>query len=447
VEESDTPTECPSCSSKAIYQDPDVLDTWFSSGLWPFSTLGWGNGANFKGELWSEDDMKEFYPNSLLITGFDILFFWVARMLMMGENITGELPFKDVYLHALVKDEHGEKMSKSKGNVIDPLVTIDRYSTDALRFTLAVLAVQGRDIKLSSEKLEQSRNFTNKLFNATNFLLLNRDSFEDLDPQNIQTPLGKYMLARFNVAVQETREFMDIYRFNDGATTLYRFLWGEFCDWGIELSKASKGSIGELGSIFKEAMKLLHPFMPFITENLYQRLSNSSLEGGDSIMIKQYPTVGEVDSGVIEQFDLIMEAIVSIRRCKVLVDKGNQRIERAYLNFSKDIDKELAKPFIAKLAKVDEVRFIDRKLENSVTDVSDNLESFISTDDIDMGAIINKLTKQKTKLEREVAKLSGMLNNRRFVENAPQQVVEQNRKALTEAQTKLEKIEKELKRF
>ncbi len=447
VEDGDTPTKCSKCNSTNIYQDPDVLDTWFSSGLWPFSTLGWGNGDEFKGELWNEDDIKNFYPNNLLITGFDILFFWVARMLMMGENITKELPFKDIYLHALVKDEKGEKMSKSKGNVIDPLVTIEKYSTDALRFTLAVLAVQGRDIKLSNDKLEQSRNFTNKLFNATNFLLLNRDSFEDLDPNKIKTPLGKYMLARFNIAVKETREFMDIYRFNDSATTLYRFLWGEFCDWGIELSKASKESIGELGSIFKESMKLLHPFMPFITENLYMRLSKESLENSDSIMIKSYPTINRVDSKVIEEFNLIIEAIVSIRRCKTLIDKGNQKIEKASIKLPTNSNFEMMKPFIEKLAKVEELSLVDSKLENSVTDVSDNLESFISTNDIDMSAIINKLTRQKEKLEKEIAKLNRMLNNKKFVANAPEKVISQNRKALNDANEKISKIKEELKGF
>jgi len=447
VEEGDAPTCCAKCSSENIYQDPDVLDTWFSSGLWPFSTLGWGNEEAFKNELWNEDDMKNFYPNNLLITGFDILFFWVARMLMMGENITGELPFKDIYLHALVKDEKGEKMSKSKGNVIDPLETIDKYSTDALRFTLAVLAVQGRDIKLSEDKLEQSRNFTNKLFNATNFLQLNQEHFDDLDPENIQTPLGRYMLARFNVAVKETREFMDVYRFNDGATVLYRFLWGEFCDWGIELSKADKASVSELGSIFKASMKLLHPFMPFITENLYMRLSEESLEDGESIMVKAYPTVSEADDEVIKQFDLIMEAIVSVRRCKTLIDKGNQKIEKASIKMPSGSDLEMMKPFIEKLGKVEELTFVEEKLENSVTDVSDNLETFISTDDVDMSAIIAKLSKQKEKLEKEIAKLNGMLNNERFVANAPEQVIADNKQALADASDKMAKVEAELQSF
>ncbi|BAF72328.1 valine--tRNA ligase [Sulfurovum sp. NBC37-1] len=443
----ETPTKCVKCGSENIHQDEDVLDTWFSSGLWPFSTLGWGNGEAFKNEKWFEEDMKEFYPNQLLITGFDILFFWVARMLMMGENITGELPFKDIYLHALVKDEKGEKMSKSKGNVIDPLVMIEKYSTDALRFTLAVLAVQGRDIKLSEEKLEQSRNFTNKLFNATNYLQLNQDTFEDLKQENIQTPLGRYMLSRFNLAVKETRDYIDQYRFNDAATTLYRFMWGEFCDWGIELSKASKESVAELGSIFKESLKLLHPFMPFITENLYQRLSGTELEESTSIMVMPYPKVTEIDEEIAEQFNLAIEAIVSVRRCKTLIEKGNQKIEKAAIKFNKEADTALLKPFIEKLGKVEEVSFVNEKLPNCVTDVSDSLETMISTEDIDMSAIIGKLTKQKEKLEKEIQKLSGMLNNKKFVANAPEQVIAVNRKALEEAQNKIEKVKAELQGF
>jgi len=443
----DRPTECIKCKSKNIHQDSDVLDTWFSSGLWPFSTLGWGNGDVFKDLKWIDEDLKAFYPNNLLITGFDILFFWVARMLMMGENITGQLPFKDIYLHALVKDEKGEKMSKSKGNVIDPLVMIEKYSADALRFTLAVLAVQGRDIKLSEEKLEQSRNFTNKLFNATNYLQLNQEVFEDLEPKNIKTPLGRYMLSRFNLAVKETREFMDLYRFNDAATTLYRFMWGEFCDWGIELSKASKESVSELGSIFKASLKLLHPFMPFITENLYQRLSGTKLDEAESIMVMPYPKVEEIDEEIATQFNLAIEAIVSVRRCKTLIEKGNQKIEKASIKFSHKADTTLLKPFIEKLGKVEEITFVTKKPQNCVTDVSDNLETMISTDDIDMSAIIAKLSKQKDKIEKEINKLSGMLNNEKFVANAPEHVISENKKALQDAQEKMKKVVSELEGF
>jgi len=446
--EGDKPTVCKHCGSKNIYQDPDVLDTWFSSGLWPFSTLGWGNGEALKNEKWFEDDLDEFYPNNLLITGFDILFFWVARMLMMGRELLGELPFPHIYLHALVKDEKGDKMSKSKGNVIDPLLMVERYSADALRFTLAILAVQGRDIKLSVEKLELSRNFTNKLYNATNFLLLNEESFKDLSEVEVKTALGKYMLNRFNIAVKETREQLEQYRFNDAATTLYRYLWGEFCDWGIELSKADKASVSELGAIFKESMKLLHPLMPFITEYLYQKLSsNSELNSDISIMIKEYPKAGEIDNTIDEQFKLAIEAIVSIRRCKTLVDMANKKLEKAYVEFNNDIDKELVKPYIQKLAKVENLEFVDSKPANAVTDVSDNLKSYISTDDIDLAPIIKKLENQKAKLEKEIAKLNGMLNNEKFVSNAPANVIEQNKNALQAAQDKLAKVEEELKAF
>ena len=299
--EKDKESKCPKCHSAHFHQDPDVLDTWFSSGLWPFSTLGWGNEDAYKNEKWFETDLQEFHPNTLLITGFDILFFWVARMMFSGEHMLKDLPFQDIYLHALVKDENGQKMSKSKGNVIDPLDSIAEYSADTLRFTLAILAVQGRDIKLSGEKLEQIRNFTNKLYNASRFLLMNAEKFDDLETIQIKTPLGAYMKSRLALATQEVRAHFSDYRFNDAATTLYRFLWGEFCDWGIELSKADKSAVAELGAIFKEAMKLLHPFMPFISEFLYQELSDTNLEMSESIMIKRYPFDLQQDFDILWQ--------------------------------------------------------------------------------------------------------------------------------------------------
>lgn len=438
---------CPKCGSKDIYQDPDVLDTWFSSALWPFSTLGWGNGDWGKGIKWNENDLKEFYPNSLLITGFDILFFWVARMIMMGEHFMKELPFRDIYLHALVRDEHGQKMSKSKGNVIDPIEMVEKYSTDALRFTLAILAVQGRDIKLSQEKLELSRNFTNKLYNAARFLQMNQEKFEDLNDIQIKTDLGKYIYSRFNQAIKETRENLDSYRFNDAATTLYRFLWGEFCDWGIELSKADKDSINELGSIYKEAMKLLHPFMPYISEYLYQMLSKKELEENESIMIQKYPSFENIDREIEKRFSIIIESIVSIRRAKALIDLANQKIDKVYIKLDYDItiDQEKAKPFIQKLAKVENVEFVDKRVEKAIADVSDNLEVFIPIESVDLTPIINRLNKQKEKILKDLEKLNKMLSNENFIKNAPEEVVEQNRKNQKELEEKLSKIENELK--
>ena len=443
----DHPSSCPKCNSKNIYQDPDVLDTWFSSGLWPFSTLGWGNEEIGKGELWNEEDIKNFYPNSLLITGFDIIFFWVARMMFFGVHFMKDVPFGDIYLHALVRDENGMKMSKSKGNVIDPLDTIKEQSADTLRFTLAVLAVQGRDIKLSKEKLEQSRNFTNKLYNAARFLLMNEERFDDLKDTQIKSDLGRYLLSRLNVAVKETRENLDLYRFNDAATTLYRFLWGEFCDWGIELSKAQKESIKELGAIYKEALKLLHPFMPFISEYLYQELGKSELENSESVMVKNYPEIKKRDEEIENIFSLIIEAVIAIRRAKANIDLANKKIEKAYIKLDEDINLEKYKQFIQLLSKVQNLGFTDKKIENSATDVSDNMEVYIPLENIDLKPIIDRLSHQKAKLEKESAKLEGMLSNERFVKNAPKEVVEQNKKAYEEIKEKLQKIEKELSGF
>ena len=438
------PTQCPKCKSANFHQDPDVLDTWFSSGLWPFSTLGWGNGEELKNEKWFEGDLAEFYPNNLLITGFDILFFWVARMMFQGENALGKLPFDDIYLHALVKDEQGRKMSKSLGNVIDPLVSIEEYSADILRFTLALLAVQGRDIKLSDEKMKLVRNFTNKLYNASKYLLLNEPKFANLSDAKIETKLGKYMLSRFNECVREVRENIDAYRFNDAANAIYKFLWDEFCDWGIELSKADKGSVRELGAIFKEAMRLLSPFMPFISEFLFHELSGSNLQSASSIMIEAYPQANERDLQIEKTFELVIEAIVAIRRAKATIEQGNSKIAKAFIKLNGNENLTEATNYVSLLAKCEQIEFCDAKIENAARDVSENLEVFVPLEGVDMSAIIMRLRSQKNKLEKEIAKLSNMLNNEKFVASAPQAVVEANREGLASATQKLEKVDSEL---
>ena len=443
----DEPTQCPKCKSANFHQDPDVLDTWFSSGLWPFSTLGWGNGEELKNEKWFDGDLAEFYPNNLLITGFDILFFWVARMMFQGENALGKLPFDDIYLHALVKDEQGRKMSKSLGNVIDPLVSIEEYSADVLRFTLALLAVQGRDIKLSDEKMKLVRNFTNKLYNASKYLLLNESKFANLSDAKIETKLGKYMLSRFNECVREVRENIDAYRFNDAANAIYKFLWDEFCDWGIELSKADKGSVRELGAIFKEAMRLLSPFMPFISEFLFHELSGSNLESESSIMIEAYPQANERDLKIEKTFELVIEAIVAIRRAKATIEQGNSKIAKAFIKLNGNENLTEATNYISLLAKCEQIEFCDAKIENAARDVSENLEVFVPLEGVDMSAVIMRLQSQKTKLEKEIAKLSSMLNNEKFVASAPQAVVEANREGLQSAQEKFAKVCDELKAF
>jgi valyl-tRNA synthetase len=444
ADKADEPEACPHCASQKIYQDPDVLDTWFSSALWAFSPLGWGNNGKMS-DTFNDSDLKDFYPNSLLITGFDIMFFWVARMMMMGEHFQGELPFEDIYMHALVRDEHGAKMSKSKGNVIDPLDMVEEHSADIIRFTLAYLAIQGRDIKLGAKNLEQFRNFTNKLYNASNFLQLNVDTFADLKDTDVKTPLGKYMQSRLAHAIEEVREALNSYKFNEAASILYRFVWNEFCDWGIEYSKADKESIVELGAIFKETLKMVSPFMPFISEHLYHKLSGTSLEEGNSVMVMNFPKDVAKDAEAEQMFAIIEEAITAIRRAKAVIDMGNSKIAKAYVKLNGSIDTELAKPFIQKLAKVETVEFVDAKVADAITDVSDNLEVYIPTGEIDMSPIIDKLSKQKEKLQKEVGKLSGMLSNEKFVANAPEHVVAENKEALEAAKEKLAKVEAELK--
>ncbi|WP_297960305.1 valine--tRNA ligase [uncultured Campylobacter sp.] len=445
ADERESPDACPKCGGKNFTQDPDVLDTWFSSGLWPISTLGWGNGEALKNEKWFEEDLSEFYPNTMLITGFDILFFWVARMMFQCQNAMGELPFRDIYLHALVKDKDGKKMSKSSKNVVDPLLKIDEFSADILRFTLTILCVQGRDLRLSDDKLLIYRNFTNKLYNASKFLLLNASKFDDLDAARIKTSLGKYMLSRFNCCVGAVRENLDEYRFNDAATELYKFFWDEFCDWGIELSKADKAAIGELGMIFKEAMKLLSPFMPFLSEYLYQELSGTKLQDARSIMVMRYPHPGERDERIEELFSLLIEAIVSIRRAKATIELGNARVAKAYVKSA--VDLSAAADYIKTLAKVDEVEFTQQNIANSARDVSESLETFVPLEGVDLSGVISRLNAQKTKLQKEIEKLSNMLNNEKFVASAPQAVVEANREGLQSAQEKFAKVCDELKAF
>lgn len=440
----ETPKSCPKCQGHAFTQDPDVLDTWFSSALWPFSTLGWGSGEELKNRAWNEGDLAAFYPNSLLITGFDILFFWVARMLMMGEHFLENLPFKDIYLHALVRDEAGQKMSKSKGNVIDPLELIEKYGCDATRFSLAILCAQGRDVRLNMQQFEISKNFTNKLYNAANFLLLNAPSFGTLSENRPQTPLGQYMASRFSLAVSEVRECLEGYRFNDGATALYRFLWGEFCDWGIELSKADKEAIPELGAIFREAMKLLHPYMPFISEHLYQKLGGQKLEESDSIMILPYPEANWRDEAIESSFEVIIDAIVSARRLKATLELASQRIPRLFIQTDKRVDEALLARFLPRLAKVESIALVSSKQPGCVVDVGEKCEVSLSVAGLDLQPIITRLEKQQEKLQKEVGKLSGMLNNEKFVANAPANVLEQNRQALADAESKLAKVESEL---
>ena len=437
---------CPKCHS-SVLQDPDVLDTWFSSGLWAFSTLGWGNGGACK-EQYNAADLARFYPNSLLITGFDILFFWVARMLFSGESLLGELPFRDVYLHALVRDEFGQKMSKSKGNVIDPLAMIEEFGADSLRFALAYSCAQGRDVRLAKSQLELAKNFANKLYNAAQFLLLyakqqdgHFSGFTERTGLNAyRTPLGRYAKSRLNSATKDLKAALESYRFNDGASVAYRFLWGEFCDWCIELAKAQKESIAELGSVMIEAMKLLHPYMPFLTESLYHTLRGSELESSESIMITRYPSEVSQDSAIEQDYAHIKDAIVSLRRAKALIDLANKPIELAYIATDMPLN-PAALQAICKLAKVSAIECVDTKARNGldkdcVADIGSLVKSYLPLQGIDLAPIITRLNNQNLKLEKEITKLQALESNEKFKANAPKEVLESNATALAEAKAK-----------
>ncbi|MCA1990417.1 MAG: valine--tRNA ligase, partial [Desulfarculus sp.] len=301
-----TPETCPKCKASALRQETDVLDTWFSSGLWPFSTMGWPDQT---------PELAKFYPTSCLVTGFDILFFWVARMMMLGIKFMDRPPFHDVCIHALVRDAQGQKMSKSKGNVMDPLIIMDQFGTDAFRYTLAAFAAQGRDIRLSEERIAGYRNFVNKLWNAARFTLMNLEGDLEADPGLEPSLEDRWIISRVNRAAAEAAAAIEDYRFNDAASALYQFTWHEFCDWYLELIKAPLYNAADparqaatrrtLREVFSRLLRLLHPLMPFVTEELWQRLPGAQ----GSIMRAPWPEgqPGDLDPAAEADLGLVME--------------------------------------------------------------------------------------------------------------------------------------------
>ncbi len=458
---------CPKCHGTDIRQDEDVLDTWFSSALWSHSTLGFMNGDFGKGTLWQEHDLTKFHPNSLLITGFDILFFWVARMLISADTNMNAIAFKDIYLHALVLDEKGQKMSKSKGNVINPLDLCKEYGADVVRFTLAFLCIQGRDIRMSHKQLEITRNFTNKLINAMSFLQLyakqlrengysehgfyNKDSLQEYN-----TPLGIYMKSRLNFIISEVKTALNAYRFDMYANIMYKFLWNEFCDIGIEFTKVSKHSVFELGSIFLESMKLLHPLMPFLSEYLYHTLLGRDITHGlgnfDSIMIESFPTDTQRNLIFERAFAIISDSITTIRRMKINLEIGNSEIEKVYIELnstyqdiveSANCNHDFFASFICKLGKVKNIVFVDSKPQKTLADIGECVKIYIQSSSFDIQGLKNRIDKQAEKTHKEIMKLESMLNNKKFIAHAPQDIVETNRQNLKELKEKYQKIQDE----
>ncbi|MCA1826817.1 MAG: valine--tRNA ligase [Myxococcales bacterium] len=444
----ETPGKCRDCEMTDLRQDPDVLDTWFSSGLWPFSTLGWPDET---------PALKTFYPNSVMETGFDILFFWVARMAMLGLHFMGEVPFRTVFLHAMVRDEKGEKMSKTRGNVIDPLDITQKHGADALRFTLASMAGQGRDIKLSVSRIEGYRAFANKIWNAARFVLMNSEGYDSkAGPASVY---DRWILSRFQRCADETRGALGEFRLSDAANGIYRFIWNELCDWAIELSKPAlygektpaerAGAQAALLTALDGALRLLHPFMPFVTEEIWQRLPNRT---GPSIMIAPYPEARKdlLDRDAEREMDVVIRAIDGARSVRGEVNlPPNQRIsilvvprdEKARALFERHLQ-----AFKLANAAVD-ILPLKTRLVKTAVHVEPEAEIHLPMEGlIDFAAEKARVEKEIGAIDSELKKIQDRLGNPGFVARAPKEVVEKDRLRAEELGGKREKLARHLAR-
>jgi valyl-tRNA synthetase len=450
-------TACGKCKSKNIRQETDVLDTWFSSALWPFSTLGWPDKTR---------ELAVYYPTSVLITSFDIIFFWVARMIMMGLHFKHEVPFRHVYIHALVRDAEGQKMSKSKGNVVDPLVMIDQYGADAFRFTLTAFAAQGRDIKLAPERIEGYRNFANKIWNASRFVLMNLE--QDFAPNanlvSDRTSLADmWILSRLHSVVKEVQAALTDYRFNDVASTLYQFIWHEYCDWYLELSKPAlyeeKGSASRkatqtvLAHVLETALRLLHPIMPFITEEIWQTLPEGVRSEAQSIMISKFPAVDEkrINAEIEQDMQMVMDTILAIRNIRGEMNIAPSAQINAIVKVeTKKLGAHLEKSagYVKTLARLSELRIgmNETKPKAAATGVITGAEVYVPLEGIlDLAQERDRLMKEIAKISKDIDVFSRKLSNKDFVDKAPKAVVEKDTAKLEEFKVKREKLEQSLK--
>ncbi len=455
--EMEDPKKCSKCGSANLKQDEDVLDTWFSSALWPFSTMGWPDETA---------ELKKYYPTDVLVTGFDIIFFWVARMIMSGMKFREEIPFKDVYIHALVRDEKGNKMSKSRGNVINPLIMMDRYGTDSFRFTLAAFAAQGRDIILSEKRIEGYRAFCNKIWNATKFILMNLG--EDFREGEISIAglekFDRWILNSLNNTVKDVTKALEEYRFNEAAALLYEFWWHEFCDWYLELVKqriyskddamkeSSETARQVLFYVLKKGLQLLHPIMPFITEEIWSKIKNA--EEGD-IIVSSWPEY-RVDFDFAKEYEytaLFKEIVYKIRNVRgemnIAPDKKGDVVFKT--------DSELLKEIISKesmhiraLAKVENID-IDCNYSPAKTDASavmNDLEIFMPLSGlIDIEKEKARLEKEIGKIETELKKVQGKLSNESFISKAPETVIEKEKSKQREYDELLSKLRSSLEKL
>jgi valyl-tRNA synthetase len=446
------PESCLSCKSKDLRQETDVLDTWFSSALWPFSTLGWPD---------TTAELKTFYPTSVLVTGFDILFFWVARMMMMGLHFMGDVPFKDVYIHALVRDAEGKKMSKSKGNVIDPLEVIDQFGTDAFRFTLAAFAVQGRDVKLSEERISGYRHFVNKIWNSARFVLMNLDEEVNVEQKNVRYSLAeRWILTRLGQVSDQITKSLDEYRFNDAASLCYQFVWHEFCDWYLEMAKQDlygddgsrkQSSRDVLKMVLTGVLRITHPFMPFVTEEIWQRLPDT--EG--SIMVAEFPVASDFisDKEALKEMDLVKGIITGVRNIRGEMNIPPSKHVSILMEIPDSRDRDIIRRNISQiqnLARVDSAsaEASVAKPEASATAVFDENQVHVILEGLlDFQEEKERLRKQIRAIEKELAVANKKLNNNQFLEKAPTEIVEEVREKVGALDQKLEKLNQNLNLF
>ena len=429
------PTTCPSCEGNHLIRDPDVLDTWFSSALWPFSTLGWPK---------PHADLQTFYPTSTLVTGLDILFFWVARMIMMGLKFTKEVPFRDVYIHALVRDAEGQKMSKSKGNVIDPLTKMREYGTDALRFTLASMASPGRDIKLAEGRIEGYRNFVTKIWNAGRFILLYGDGeLKDLPPSKRSFP-DRWILSRLNQTIRDCTKSLEGYRFDQASSTLYQFLWHEYCDWYIELikpalqdpnSEEAQSTRHTMFQTFELIQRLLHPFMPFLSEEIWQAFPHS----GKSIVNQPFPTENEswYSPETEKSFETFEQFVNTSRTSRSLLNCTPiqpMNFMGTTSNLAEQATLHTLHPYIEHLTR-GSITFTETdnwSTHNLLRLVAGTMT--VGTEvskDIDLKRVLDRIQKQVQEKQKETSRLQSRLSSKNFTEKAEPSVIEESENRLS----------------
>ncbi len=441
----ENPDTCVHCGSSDIYQDNDVLDTWFSSALWPFSTLGWPEETQ---------DLKTFYPTSTLVTGYDIIFFWVARMIMMGMEFMKEPPFRDIYIHGLVRDKQGRKMSKSLGNGIDPLEVVEEYGADAFKFTIAFLAVQGQDILLDKDTFKMGSKFANKIWNASRFILMNLEDRKLLDINEIKlTETDKWIYHRFNEAIKKITDAFENYRFNDASQTAYEFFWSDYCDWYLEISKLSLYSddpdekdriVTILLDILNKSLRLLHPFLPFITEEIYQKLPEHEF----SIVTAAYPKYdrSREAADIEEKFSYIQQLVTLVRtvRSEFTITQKTQISIKTGPNSSIQDYFEKHRDIISSLTNSDVLEISPEVVEEGkkIPAIGHGFRVFIHLGEkFDVQKEIARLIKEKEKAEKEKTRTEKKLSNQQFLEKAPKEVVNNEKNKLRILTERIEKIE------